>query len=116
MALNINNIDIELKKGLTVSDQVADEAEALRSVYTSGLSIIGDLRAAWTGDNADRYTALLEERLELVNKRAALLSDLSAAIYDTVMVYDQQQRDEYWRQQRAAEEAAEQKRQAKKKK
>lgn len=116
MALNINNIDIDLKKGLTVSNQVADEAGELRAIYSDGLSIVESLRGSWTGDNAARYIALLEERLDLVNKRSKLLSDLSSAIYDTVMAYDQQQRAEYNRQQRAAEEAAEQARQAKSKK
>lgn len=116
MALTLNNIDINVKYGLDASHDVSVAADDLYAAYEEGIAIIEDLRGYWTGDNAVRYIALLEERVEKLRERSATLSKIAGAMRETVYVYEQQQKNAYYEEQRKREEAAERKRQAAKNK
>lgn len=114
MALTLNNIDINVKYGLDASNDVSKASSELFAAYDEGIAIIEDLRACWTGDNATRYIALLEERVEQLRTRSNELRKTSGAMRETVLLYEQQQKAQYYEEQRQREEAAAKKRQAKK--
>lgn len=116
MALSIENININVKYGLDASHDVSQAASDLYSAYEEGIEIAEDLRGYWTGDNATRYIALLEERLEKLRERSSALYKVGGAIRETTLLYEQEQKDLHYKEQREHEEAAEKRRQAKSKK
>ena len=113
MPLNLNDIRIVAQHGRDAATNVGDAASELAAACRDAMAAAEDLRGSWTGDNATAYIQGLEELIEGLQERATALSGISDAMYETVALYEQQQKDEYYAAERARQKAEDEAKKAK---
>ena len=99
MADSLTDIQISCNQGNAVARQLKQEADRLRKEFNDYHSAVDTVRASWTGANARRYAAKMDEMEGKIQAQVDNLYELAAAVEQTVAIYRERETAAFYKEQ-----------------